>query len=78
MNKETEINLIKSLLESMRPILQEDNGDVNLVELTDDNILKIRFNENCKTCKFKEQTMYIIEKQIKQVFPYLKKIIEVD
>lgn len=78
MNKETEINLIQSILKSMRPLLKEDNGDVNFVELTDDKVLKIRYNENCKTCKFKKQTMFIIEKQIREVVPDLKKMIEVE
>ncbi len=78
MEKEQEISLIKMALESMRPYLQKDDGDIFFVDLTDDNILKIRYSENCKGCKFKEQTKYIVEKQIRKIFPALKEMIEVE
>ncbi len=78
MDKEGKIDLIKRVLDSMRPYLQEDGGDINFVDLTDDNILKIRYSESCKQCRFKQQTMFIIEKEIKKFFPDLKKMIEVD
>ena len=78
MNKEKEINLIKLALDSIRPYLQSDGGDIKFVDLTDENILKISYSENCNECKFKEQTMFIIEKHIRKYFPDLKKMIEVD
>ncbi len=78
MYKEGKIDLIKRVLDSMRPYLQQDDGDINFVELTDDNILKIKYSESCKHCRFKQQTMFIIEKEIKKILPDLKKMIEVD
>jgi len=78
MNKEQEINIIKIALEAMRPYLQKDGGDIFFVELTDDNILKVKYSDNCKNCKFKEQTKYIVEKQIRKVFPDLKEMLEIE
>ncbi|MEA3452538.1 MAG: NifU family protein [Bacteroidota bacterium] len=78
MDKEQEINIIKIALELIKPYLQKDGGDIFFVDLTDDNILKVSYSDNCKNCKFKEQTKLIIEKQIRKVFPNLKKMVEVD
>lgn len=78
MDKEQEINLIKTALEAMRPYLQKDDGDIFFVDLTDDNILKVKFSESCNGCKFKQQTKYVVEKQIRKIFPQLKEMLEVD
>ena len=37
MDKETILRKVKNVLEQVRPYLQQDGGDVNFVELTDDN-----------------------------------------
>ena len=37
MDKETLLRKVKNVLEQVRPYLQQDGGDVNFVELTDDN-----------------------------------------
>lgn len=61
----------------MRPYLQKDGGDISFVELTDDNVLKIKFSESCNDCKFKNHTRFIVEKQIRKYFPDLKEMLDV-
>ena len=39
MDKETILRKVKNVLEQVRPYLQQDGGDVNFVELTDDNTM---------------------------------------
>ena len=78
MKKDEEINLIKVALDSIRPYLQNDGGDIFFVELTDEKILKIKYGENCLDCKFKEQTKFIVEKHIRKYYPNLKEMIEVN
>lgn len=78
MEKEEEINLIKMALDSIRPFLQNDGGNITFVELTDEKILKVNYGESCQNCKFKEQTKFIVEKHIRKYFPGLKKMIEVE
>jgi len=75
MNKK--LDLIKISLDSIKPYLQNDGGDIEVVELTDDNILKIRLIDSCLDCEFKEQTLLAIEKQIKKIYPDLKSLLEV-
>ena len=41
--------ILKSL-ESIRPFLQADNGDVELVEITEDAIVKVKFTGDCQNC----------------------------
>ncbi len=78
MNRSDQINLIKIALDSIRPYLQKDDGDISFIELTEDNVLKVKYSDSCKGCKFKEQTKYIVEKHIRRFFPNLKEMIEVE
>ncbi len=48
---------IKAGLEKIRPFLQGDGGDVEFVEYTDDNIVKVRLLGHCTGCAFREATI---------------------
>ncbi|MBN2663773.1 MAG: NifU family protein [Bacteroidales bacterium] len=78
MKKPDKINIVKQALANLRPYLQQDGGDIIFVDLSDDDILKIKFADCCKDCKFKEKTKIIVEKQIRKFFPDLKSMIEVE
>jgi Fe-S cluster biogenesis protein NfuA len=41
---------VKEVLEKIRPQLQMDGGDVELVEITDDGIVKVRLMGHCAGC----------------------------
>jgi Fe-S cluster biogenesis protein NfuA len=41
---------ILKALESIRPFLQADNGDVELVEITEDGIVKVKLTGDCENC----------------------------
>ncbi len=43
---------VKEVLEKIRPQLQMDGGDVELVEITDDGIVKVRLQGHCAGCFF--------------------------
>ena len=43
-------------MEQIRPFLLEDGGDVELVEITDDLIVKVEFKGACKTCSMSSMT----------------------
>jgi Fe-S cluster biogenesis protein NfuA len=71
------LNLIKLALDTIKPYLQNDGGDIEFVELTNDNILKIKLIDSCLNCEFKQQTLLAIEKQVKKFYPDLKSLLEV-
>ncbi len=77
--KQKYIQRIKEALDIIRPYLQKDNGDVELVELTDDMIVKVRLLGSCKHCKYKGETLrFGIERQIRSAVPAVKKVIEIE
>ena len=61
---------VKEVLEKIRPQLQMDGGDVELVDITDDGIVKVRLQGHCAGCAHAQQTLQFgIERAIKQFVP---------
>ncbi len=71
----TEIEKIESALASIRPYLQKDGGDVEFVELTKDNVVRVRLSGACESCDMSAMTLKAgIEESIKSVYPDIKSI----
>jgi Fe-S cluster biogenesis protein NfuA len=69
---------VKSVLNKMRPSLQADGGDVELVEITSDGVVKVRLMGACSGCMMSQMTLKMgIEKAIKQEVPEVKEVISV-
>lgn len=67
---------IEAALDETRPYLQNDDGNVEVVELTDDMVLKIRLIGACGTCPQSYMTFKAgIETAINKAAPEVKKII---
>ncbi len=61
---------VEAALEQIRPYLQADGGNVSLVEITDDNIVKLELHGACKSCSMSMMTMKAgIEESIKRIAP---------
>ena len=61
---------IKEALETIRPILQRDGGDIEFVELTEDLIVKVRLQGHCAGCPGARMTLKgIVEKVLKESYP---------
>ena len=48
---------VEAALAKVRPMLQADGGDVELVDITDRGIVKVRLTGRCKTCPMSQQTL---------------------
>lgn len=57
MEKEEKIKLILKSIDKVRPYLQRDGGDVEFVELTDDNIVYVKVYGACVGCMMLDQTL---------------------
>ena len=70
---ENEIEITKKVeeaLEQIRPYLLADGGNVSLVEITKDKIVKLELLGACKSCSMSMMTMKAgIEESIKRVAP---------
>jgi Fe-S cluster biogenesis protein NfuA len=62
----------------MRPFLQADGGDVELVEVTEDYEVRLRLIGNCSSCSMSHMTMKAgIESGIKAALPIVKSVVAV-
>jgi Fe-S cluster biogenesis protein NfuA len=66
---------VEDALQSIRPYLEADGGDVAIVEITSDNIVRLELKGACKTCNMSHMTMRAgIEETIKKSVPEVKGI----
>jgi Fe-S cluster biogenesis protein NfuA len=66
---------ILEALESIRPFLQADNGDVELVEVSEDGIVKVRLTGECENCPMSTMTLRAgIERALLQKVPGVRRI----
>jgi Fe-S cluster biogenesis protein NfuA len=64
---------IESALNKIRPQLQADGGDVELVGVTDANIVQLRLQGACAGCPMSQMTLKNgIERVLKQEIPEIK------
>lgn len=78
-NMETLYNKVQQALDSIRPYLEADGGNVEVVEITADQVLKIELKGACKTCNMSHMTMKSgIEETIRRAVPEIKEIISVN
>jgi Fe-S cluster biogenesis protein NfuA len=69
---------VQKAIDTIRPSLQADGGDVELVDVTDDGIVKVKLTGACRGCPMSQMTLKMgIEKVIKQQIPSIKEIIAV-
>ncbi len=62
-------------LDDVRPHLAVDGGDIEIVELTDDLVLKIKWLGNCVNCSMSALTLKAgIEQSLKQRVPEIHSI----
>lgn len=66
---------VKDALEQVRPGLQQDGGDVELVEVTPDNIVKVRLKGACSSCPMSTMTLKMgIERMLKSKLPEIESV----
>lgn len=73
MRKQVEQALLK-----IRPALQRDGGDVEVVEVTEDGIVKVKLTGACHGCPMATQTLKQgIERVLMQEVPAIKEVVSV-
>ncbi|MFH2137816.1 MAG: NifU family protein [Candidatus Omnitrophota bacterium] len=66
---------VAKVLEEIRPALQADGGDVELVDVTEDGIVKVQLKGACGCCPMSQMTLKMgIEKKLKQAIPAVKSV----
>ena len=66
---------INDALQQIRPFLQRDGGDIKFVELTEDNVVKVRLQGHCAGCPGAQMTIKgVVEKILKESYPEIKSV----
>ncbi len=69
--------VIKALNE-IRPFLQNDGGDITLVDIENDKIVKVKLEGNCIGCSVNQMTLRSgVEMTIKKYVPQIEQVINV-
>ncbi len=69
---------VEATLGKIRPSLNADGGDVELVEVTPDGVVKVKLTGACGGCPMSQMTLKMgIEKMLKQELPEVKEVIGV-
>lgn len=73
------LSKIKSAIDGVRPYLVADGGDVELIEVTDDLVVKVKLLGACQGCPFSVQTLKAgIEQAIRKEVPDIKELVSVE
>jgi len=66
---------VKSVLDEIRPFLQRDGGDVEFIELTEDNIVRVKLQGACAGCPMAQITLTRgVEARIKEDIPEIEAV----
>lgn len=75
LNKKELEEKINASLEQLRPFLNADGGDMELVEITDDAIARVRLLGACSDCSMSMMTLKAgLEEAVKKVAPEIKAV----
>ena len=78
-SKDLLIDKINQALSEIRPFLAIDGGNVEVVEVTDDLIVHVKWLGNCSNCNMSQMTMKAgVERAIKQQLPQIKSVIAIN
>jgi len=70
---------VENVIEQVRPYLQQDGGDINFIELTEDNIVNVELTGACGACPFSTMTLKNgVEATLKKVLPEIKEVVAVN
>lgn len=68
---------VQAALDQVRPVLQRDGGDVQLVEVTPDGVVKVKLTGACGSCPMSTYTLKMaIERTLKQAIPEIKEVVQ--
>jgi Fe-S cluster biogenesis protein NfuA len=69
---------VQKAIDLIRPSLQADGGDVELIDVSADGIVKVKLTGACRGCPMSQMTLKMgIEKVIKKQIPDIKEVIAV-
>ncbi len=70
---------VSQSIDLIRPFLQNDGGDISLVEVTDDFVVKVKLHGACGSCPYSIMTLKNgVEQAIIRDVPEVKEVVAVN
>lgn len=74
-NKTEVSKIIEDTLTQLRPFLEADGGDMELVEITDEGVVKVKLLGACSNCSMSSMTLKAgVEEAVKKAVPQIKSV----
>ena len=69
---------VEFALEEIRPFLVSDGGDISLVSIDNNKVVKVKLHGNCISCTVNQMTLKSgVEMTIKKYVPEIEKVVSV-
>jgi Fe-S cluster biogenesis protein NfuA len=69
---------VEQALNKIRPMLIADGGNVDLVEVNDDGVVKLKLTGTCGCCPMSQMTLKMgIERLLKEEVPEIKEVVAI-
>lgn len=76
--EELRVNIEKAL-DEIRPFLQSDGGDISLLSIENDNLVKVQLQGACVGCSVNQMTLKSgVEMTIKKYAPQIEHVINIE
>ena len=70
---------VEEALNEIRPFLQSDGGDISLISIEDNKLVKVQLEGACTNCSVNQMTLKSgIEMTIKKFAPQIEKVVSVE
>ena len=79
MNNPDLVKRVEIALAEIRPYLQNDGGDISLIGIEDDKIVKVQLLGSCLNCSVNQMTLKSgVEMTVKKYAPEIEKVVNVN
>ena len=70
---------VAEVIDGIRPYIQRDGGDIELVEVEDDGLVKVRLSGACSGCPHAAVTLKMgVERALRERVPEVKEVVSVE
>ena len=70
---------MEKALEKIRPYLVADGGDISIVEITDDMVVRVEMQGACNGCPFSMQTLKAgVEMAVRNEVPEITQVVDIN
>jgi len=70
---------VEKALEEIRPFLQNDGGDISLIDIEDEKLVKVQLEGACTSCTVNQMTLKSgVEMTIKKYAPQIEKVVNIN